>query len=406
LPEKAPLLLLSAASAAVTFIVQRRGGAVRTFDLYPPAVRLENGVVSIVRYLGKMAWPADLAIWYPHPRGALPPVTVAAAALFVAAITLAAVRSARKAPPLAVGWFWYLATLAPVLGIVQVGGQAMADRYTYIPSVGVTLAICFGAAQVAGSRRSIAPALAAVVVVALAASAVSTAGQIAHWRDNIALFERAVAVTRDNWQAHINLATSLAKAGRTDEAASHFAEVERLRPRFADSHRLAAPGMPAGMPGRDAGPGLMTARLLAAQGKVDQAAAAYESVLAERPDAIDARRELADVLINGGRPAEALRQYDLLVAAGEGGRQVHNNRGVALVTLGRRDEAIEAFRLGVAADPASADARINLAKALVAAGRTGEGMAELRGVLAAEPGNAQARWLLEDAGRADVRAKP
>ncbi len=406
LREKIPLILLSIASAAVTFVVQRRWGAVRTFDVYPLAARLENAVVAIVRYLGLMAWPADLAIWYPHPRGGIPAGLVAAAALLATAITFWAVWWRRRAPSLASGWFWYLGTLAPVLGIVQVGGQAMADRYTYIPSIGIAMAVCFGFTAVAGRFRVPAPAVAVAVLTLLAALSVATIRQIGHWRDNIALFEHAVAVTRDNWQAHINLATSLAKAGRFDEAAAHFAEVERLRPRYADSHRLASPGLPSGMPGMEGGVDLMTARLLAAQGRIDEAASRYEAVLAARPALNEARRELADLLIRGDRPGDALRHYDILIAGGADDRQVHNNRGVALVSLGREGEAIGAFRRSVAADPGSVDARINLAKALVAAGQMEEGMNELQDVLAADPGNARARWLLDDAGRRRVQARP
>ncbi len=328
------------------------------------------------------------------------------AALLATVITFWAVRWRRRAPALASGWFWYLGTLAPVLGIVQVGGQAMADRYTYIPSIGIAMAVCFGFTAAAGRFRVPAPAVAAAVLTLLAALSVATIRQIGHWRDNIALFEHAVAVTRDNWQAHINLATSLAKAGRFDEAAAHFAEVERLRPRYADSHRLASPGLPSGMPGMEGGVDLMSARLLAAQGRIDEAANRYESILATRPALNEARRELADLLIRGDRPGDALRHYDILIAGGVDDRQVHNNRGVALVSLGRGGEAIGAFRRSVAADPGSVDARINLAKALVAAGQTEEGMNELRDVLAADPGNARARWLLDDAGRRRVQARP
>ncbi|MBI5071150.1 MAG: tetratricopeptide repeat protein [Deltaproteobacteria bacterium] len=210
--EKVPLLLLSAASSAITVIAQSRGGAVAGLEV-GPGTRVANALLSCARYLSKSFWPADLAAFYPFPR-ALPAWQVGLAALLLAALTGLAVWRARTSPWLLVGWLWFLGTLVPVLGLVQVGGQAMADRYTYLPAIGLLVALAWELPRLAGARPA-----AVVAAAALLALGLATARQLAFWRDDVALFSHALAATGpENARARGLLAVGLLRAGRRAEA--------------------------------------------------------------------------------------------------------------------------------------------------------------------------------------------
>jgi tetratricopeptide (TPR) repeat protein len=228
LAEKAPLLALSAASAAVAVVAQHRSGAVVGLE-YGPGARLANAAVSYARYLGKTFRPAGLAAFYPYPAGGHAAGAVAGSAVLLAAITAVALLRRRAWPWLGVGWGWFLLTLVPVIGIVQTGMQAMADRYTYLPLVGVFIAVVWTAAEAArgaAARRGLAAA-AALVVVALGAT---THRQIGVWADQVTLFRHAIAVTGENARAELFLAQGLSAAGEREEAVVHAREAARLEP--------------------------------------------------------------------------------------------------------------------------------------------------------------------------------
>ena len=245
--EKLPLFTMAAASVLITLTAQQKGGAITDFQEFPLSVRLANAVVSCAAYLVKTVWPARLAAYYPHPGAGLPASQVAASAILLLAITWLVVAARRRRPHLLVGWLWYVVTLIPVIGIVQVGGQAMADRYTYIPLVGVFLAIAWLAPSVVLpqvvrsdppkrrlaadglSRARVAPlvAVACVMIVALAARARI---QVGYWCDSIALLEHAVACTSNNYLCENNLGLALTEAGRADEAVPHLERAIRIAP--------------------------------------------------------------------------------------------------------------------------------------------------------------------------------
>ncbi|HEY6000289.1 MAG TPA: hypothetical protein VI078_13450 [bacterium] len=230
LAEKLPFLALSVASVAVTLVAQARGGAMKSLEEYPLAQRAGNALVSLARYLDKALWPRDLAVFYPHPGAALGTAAVLAAAAALVAVTLMAVRGARSRPHLAAGWLWYLVTLSPVLGVVQVGAQAMADRYMYIPLAGPAIAAAWWlAAAVRRSRHGEALAAAACTAILLVLGA-QARSQVGVWRSSVTLFEHALVATRENYVAHDNLAVALAEAGRTREALLHALQAQRIRP--------------------------------------------------------------------------------------------------------------------------------------------------------------------------------
>jgi protein O-mannosyl-transferase len=227
--EKIPLFALSVASAAVTFVAQRSGHAMRTWADYGLLNRLENTAISYVRYLDTALWPAGLAVFYPHAnRFAIWQIACAITVLF--AITLFSASQWRQTPYLIVGWLWFLVSMLPMIGLVQVGGQARADRYAYLPFIGLFLMIVWAAADSA-AQRDLKPiwSVAAVLVI-LAALGVVTYRQIGYWRDSPSLWLRALAVTQDNFVAHDNLAIFLAQRGREDQALDHLRAALAIKP--------------------------------------------------------------------------------------------------------------------------------------------------------------------------------
>ncbi|MGO9403152.1 MAG: tetratricopeptide repeat protein [Terriglobales bacterium] len=236
LVEKLPLFLMSAASSAITMVAQRSGGAIAVESLLPLSVRVENAVVSYVAYVGKTVWPSKLAVFYPHPEHSLTWADVIAAAVLLAAITMA-VLYFHRSRYLAMGWFLFVVTLIPVIGIVQVGRQAMADRYAYIPCIGLFIIIAWGLSDVvtAGAIPRAVPAIAALFLIA--AYAVATTRYLPYWQNGVDLFTHARKVAwRPDSMLEEDLAEAMFAAGRLDEAFPHLQEACVLRPDFAYCH--------------------------------------------------------------------------------------------------------------------------------------------------------------------------
>jgi hypothetical protein len=268
--EKAPLLALSIATGVVTFVAQRQGGTVGSMTLYPLGVRVANAVVATATYLGKTIWPTRLAAFYPHPGASLAAWMVCGSALVLAGLTLWTIRLRRSRPYLLFGWAWYLVTLAPVAGIVQVGWQARADRYTYIPLIGIFLGVVWAVADRFADRPALLSSAASAALVMLGIGAFVQAG---YWRDSETLFTHALAVTDNNAVAHNNLGTALLRRGLPSQAEEHFAEAVRIDPSFADAHSNLGVAL-----GR--------------QGGIDEAILEFRRALDLDPDQPDARRNL------------------------------------------------------------------------------------------------------------------
>ncbi len=228
--EKTPFLVLTVLSCIVTLVAQRAGGALASTGVVPPALRLTNAVVSYVRYVEKIFWPQKLAVFYPLPT-AWPWELVAAAAVFLAAVSIAAIVERRRRPYLCVGWFWFVGTLAPVIGLVQAGLQAMADRYTYVPSIGLFIVAAWGGAELAAkwSPGKWAPAAVASAA-ALTGCLVLTHIQLQYWKDSVVLFQHALAVTGPNSVACINEGAALAAQGALAEGITQLREGIQLNP--------------------------------------------------------------------------------------------------------------------------------------------------------------------------------
>jgi len=286
--EKAPLFALSAISCSVTFWAQRSGGAVRSLEVWPLDARIANATVAYVQYIAKLFWPVGLAIYYPHPG--YPPIwKVALCAAALVAISLFALRAARREPALIVGWLWYLGTLVPVIGIVQIGSQAMADRYTYVPLIGLFIMLAWSIPAGVIFRRAAKLAVAVVVVVTFAGLSELTRQQVRYWHDSASLFGHALEVTPENSLAQFNLALALGREGRFAEAIAHHEATLRLDP----NHREAR---------------YEIGILLEQMGKTEDAIRAYREAIRVHPDHVRARNNLAALLARAGRLEEAAFQ--------------------------------------------------------------------------------------------------
>jgi len=373
--EKLPLLGLSAATGAVTVLAEVRMGALASLPAWPLGKRAATALVAYVGYLRKAFWPTDLAVLYPHAQGDLPARQALTAALVLVLISAAALRLRSRRPYLLVGWLWYLGTLVPVIGIVQIGQQAMADRYTYVPLVGIFLIVAWGADELLdrlGVSRGIRAALAAASVSVLAFAAHV---QVGYWQSNEELFRHALAVTKNNYVAHTNLAAALADRGAFEAARHEYDRALRLAPHDAVIHRSA--GFAFEQAGRldeaaahfkeslRTEPDNPRARYGLAsvwnrQGKREEAVAELRAALASSPRDVAARRFLAELLLAGGNPREALVQARLSVGISPYDPTARNALGVALASVGKTDEAIAEFEKAVRLDPELRLARQNL----------------------------------------------
>jgi Flp pilus assembly protein TadD len=352
--EKLPLAALSAASAAVTLVAQSRGDAVTGADVIPLGLRAANTLHSIGAYLADTLLPTRLAVVHPFPLGGEPAAWTAAAAGVVFGCSWLAAATRRTRPWVAFGWLWFVGMLVPVLGLVQVGLQARADRYTYLPHVGLLLALAWSAAALLGRRAAQPAAVAALLAVVLCLAGL-TWRQAGFWRDDITLFTRATRVTRDNWLAHRLLGNFLAARGRSEEAWEHWEAALRLNPRAVPPDGR---GVAAAPVGRDRMVG--EAVRMAREGRMMEAVGSLAGLLRREPDAVEAHVALAMILGDAGKLAEAIFHCREAIRIDPGQKVAWNNLGVYLNATGDRRGAVEAWQRALAIDPGYPSARANL----------------------------------------------
>jgi tetratricopeptide (TPR) repeat protein len=442
LAEKVPLLAMSAASSVVTFLVQRESGAVRSLDALPFVARAGNAALAYVIYIAKTIWPVHLAAIYPYPSGPRIPWLASAAALILVVVTMAAIRLRRRAPYVTTGWLWYLVTLTPVIGLIQVGSQPWADRYTYLPSIGLFVAVVWASGEIVKDRRATLAA-GAIAIAAIAALAVTARAQVLVWRDSVTLWTHAAAVTRDNARAHTNLGHALALSGRLDAALaeyetalrvrpdlaeahnylglalfdrrdatgaiSHYREAVRLRPAFTLAHNnlCMALGATGDLDGAIAActeavrldPRFAAAHgnlgvALARAGRLDDALREFRVVLDLQPESATAHLNLAAALVDADRPAEALAHFVDALRIDPANARAHHDYGQALSALGRDDDAIVQLAEASRLSPASAAFHLDFAVALAGRGRREAAVVELERALQIDPGNIDARRLM------------
>jgi len=322
--EKIPFFIFTAASCMVTYYAQQSGGAVVPFELYPLGIRVANAVVAYVAYIGKMFWPAQLAVFYPYPNSfAAWPVAAAAAVLL--GISIGALVQIRQRPYLAVGWFWYVGTLVPVIGMVQVGGQAMADRYTYIPLIGLFIVIAWGTAEIIDRWRvkRLLVVLTAVVLM-LAIVAVSHM-QVGHWANSITLFSHTLKVTGSNYLAHLNLGKALNDEGRDDEALQHYSAAVRINPNSAHAH-------------------VNFASALLARGKITEAVNHLNYALKLDPDFAEAYNNLGLAYVRRGQIEDAVYFFSIANQKNPAHENTHQNLNLAISIREKINQAVRRMR--------------------------------------------------------------
>ena len=340
--EKVPLLLGSLGLGLATMWAQGHSGAMKATEVYPLGVRLGNAVVAYTWYLRKMIWPSELSVFYPHPVHTLEIWKIAVSGLTLIAITAFVVWAGRRRPYLIAGWAWYLTTLAPVAGIVQVGSQAQADRYAYVPLIGIFVAVVWTVADLVAARgRQAVVVTSAVAAIVIASLAFAAHANLMHWRNGESLFAHAARIDPQNRIALGNLGIALVQQDRVDEALPHF--------------RAAV----------EAGPEIPTAHL-----------------------------NLANALAMLNQPREAEKHYRESIRLDPTDARPHHKLGMLLAGTGRHDEAVVEFRETVRLDPGHQRARVSLAMLLTSSGRLQEVVELLQPVVETDPTNAPAHYML------------
>ncbi len=364
--EKIPLFALVAASAVTTFLAQSHGGAVRTFADAPIALRLSNALVSYAKYLLLTFWPNDLAVYYPFAWAGIPAWQIIGAAFLLIGITAFCFSQRKIRRYLIVGWLWFLGTLVPVIGVVQVGGQTMADRYFYIPSIGLFIALVFGLTEVAKIWR-VAPALSAGIAggVLLVLATVTNA-QIQRWRDSFTLFEHTLAVTPPNLRIENSLGLALGASGKYDEAAAHFEKTLQIDPNFYDG--LVGMGV-----------------TRALQGHIPEAIGYFQTAIHSQPDAPKAHVQLALALWKQNDDQGALEEMRRASQLAPNDASIRADLGLALELAGQKTEAIEQLHEALRMNPNSAEAHSNLGLALLTSGKARESIPEFEVALRLKP---------------------
>ncbi|MCH2606088.1 MAG: tetratricopeptide repeat protein [Nitrospinales bacterium] len=365
--EKVPLFILIIGSCVATFITQKSGGAIRSSEFSSLYFRVANALVSYFEYLRNMLWPSGLSVFYPHPGNALPIWKPLACTILLVVVTIWVVKGIRRAPYLAVGWFWYLGTLVPVIGIVQVGEQAMADRYTYVPLIGIFIAIAWSLPeQIKTGKEKLLPILSGIVISLLIAL---TWIQVSHWKNSITLFKHAINVTDTkylgvatihaflgdayhregelgiaisefkksldldpiNLYSLNNLAATLAEQGNLKEGLSYAQKLSRLQPDYT--------------------PGLITmGNILEETGKLDQAQIYYEQVLERDSDSFDNYLNLANILYRKGNLEGAIPHYKKVITLNPNLLEAHYNLGNIFGQLGQPIDAKKEFEQAIRCD--------------------------------------------------------
>ena len=405
--EKIPLFLVMAVFSVVTFIAE--GDAVAGLERLPVHLRIENALVSYVAYLGHLVYPVDLAAFYPHPAAGLP-MWKPIGALLVLVIVLAAVVARRRQNPyLLVGWLWYLGVLVPVSGLVQIGGHAMADRYAYLPHIGLMIALAWAAKDTfqsspRGARLCGAASMLAILVLMGCAWRQTSYSRDSEtlWRrdldcvgsnviahDNLGLvfagrgqfdeamaeYQKSLDVNPNDWLTHSNFGLALAKIGRRDEAMRHYQKTLEIKPDFAEAR-------------------YNFGLALAESGEIDEAMAQYEQALQIDPDFVEARNNLGLALAGRGRFDEAVTQYEKALELKPDYLDARNNLGLALASAGQFEAALVQYRKAVEIHPNSPETRYNLGLALARGGQADEAIGHFGKAVQLNPNYAEAHSAL------------
>jgi Flp pilus assembly protein TadD len=377
--EKIPFIALSAISSVIAFLTQQSGRAVAQLANLGLKIRIFNALISYVKYIEKMVWPSRLAMFYPHPGQNISVLYAVISAVLLFTLTILILRFAKNHRYLFTGWFWYLGTLLPVIGLIQVGSHAMADRYSYITLIGLFIIIAWGLPDLLGKwpHRKIVLQVSSLAI--LSVLAVCAHIQQRYWKDGIVLCQHALKVTDNNYLTHFFMADILIKHGRIEEAIWHNLEVLRINPDCVDA--INGLGVAFYKAGRieeavtyykralvidpcDVEVYSNFGMALAAKGKFDEAISLYNKALQITPDSVNIRLNLGVALTGSGRLEEAVKEYEKILLIQPQNAVAHNDFGVVFYRQGKIDEAIEHFNHAIRINPQYTDAKNNLSVAL------------------------------------------
>jgi protein O-mannosyl-transferase len=371
--EKVPLLALSAASCVATLLAQK--GAIHSSGSFALSSRIGNVLATCMIYLRQMFWPAGLAVPYPYPKDGLPLWEVALAATLLAGLSAAAFWQRRKQPWLLTGWLWYLVMLLPVVGIIQVSKQAHADRYTYLPQIGIYVALTWLAAEWNAKLQLGRLVIGCLMTAVLAALMVCAGKQTAYWRDSETLWTHTLRCTTDNFVAHSNLGDALMEKDKLEAAVTQFKASLQIYPNYAEAHNNLG-------------------FALCKMGKTDEAISQYQTSLELAPAFALAHNNLGTALRQKGKMTDAIAQYQVALQLSPDYAAACVNMGDALLQMGRVDEAIPCFQRALQIAPAFALAHNNLGIALMQKGSVDDAIAEYQNALQTGPPNADTHYNL------------
>jgi tetratricopeptide (TPR) repeat protein len=374
--EKTPLFALTALSSIVTYIVQQKGGAVSSFETMPLSARIANALVSYVIYIGKTIWPNDLAILYPHPLS-WPAWQVLGAVLFLTAVTVTAIWKAGRIPYLATGWLWFAGTLVPVIGLVQVGIQARADRYTYVPLIGLFIIAAWGIPELSRKWRYRKEVLFASSTAVLLCLCLVTWTQVGYWKDSITLFDHTLNVTDNNYTAYYNRGTAYWHRGNFQQAMENFNKVIEINPNEAEFYRTRG-----------------NANLYL--GNFRQAIGDYDKLIEIDPGNEDVYNSRGNAYSNLGNDRQAIGDYDRALSINPNDAKAHTYRGNIYLRLGNYQQAIEDYDKALSLNPKEAETYYNRGYAYQRLGNTTQAIEDLKA--AARLGHKKAQDLLMSKG--------
>ena len=384
--EKLPLFGLAAASCVVTLFAQRE--VIQSFENMSLPLRVGNALISYVAYLGQMFWPAGLAVLYPFTAGDVGVSGVVLSGVVLAGISTGVFVLRHRHPYFLTGWLWYLIMLTPVIGIIQVGAQARADRYTYLPQIGLYLLLTWAVADLCAGWRHRRVVLGGCSTVILVALIFCARAQTAYWRNSESLWTHTLACTSDNYTAHNNLGNALLKKGNVDEAIAHFQEALQIIPDYAEAHNNLG-------------------NALLKKGNVDEAIVHYQKALQIKPDYAGDHNNLGYALLKKGNVDEAIAHFQKALQITPDYAEAHYNLGNALLQKGNVDEAIVHYQKALQITPDYAEAHNNLGNALIKKGSVDEAIVHYQKTLQIKPDNVEAQnnlaWVLATCPQASLR---
>jgi tetratricopeptide (TPR) repeat protein len=380
--EKIPLLALAAGACVMTVLAE--GEAIATVATVSMPLRLGNAVVSYVVYLRQMVWPEGLAVPYPYPHNGLPAWEVALAGALLAVLSAVAWGERRRRPWMLMGWLWYLGMLTPMIGIVQVGAFAHADRMTYLPQIGIYVAVTWLAAEWRVSRGLLGGLMTAVILALM----ICAWQQTTYWKDSVTLWTHTVACTSDNAFTSLGLGNALIQKGRVDEAIPHYQKVLEINPDVVEAHNNLG-------------------NALLQTGKVDEAIAHFQKALEIKADDAEAHNSLGNALLQEGKVDEAIFHFHKALQLKPGLADAHYNLGVALDQMGRVDKAIADYLKALEINPDNAKAHTNLGQDFLQQGNMREAINHFQRALQIEPAEPALQnnlaWLLAACPEASLR---